>query len=135
MPPKALKRKSDEFDTSGIVTKRRKSGNTIEQFFKPLVPVSAHVDVAESGSVQLNEDQRRILSLVVEQGKSVFFTGSAGASYNRKGDKRLTCTEGTGKSLLLRAIIAALKKKYAKNPHHVAITASTGMAASNVGGA
>lgn len=42
---------------------------------------------------------------------------------------------GTGKSLLLRAIISALRKKYAKKPDSVSITASTGMAASNIGGA
>lgn len=42
---------------------------------------------------------------------------------------------GTGKSLLLRAIITGLRKKYAKHPEAVAVTASTGMAASNIGGA
>src|SRR5712672_42881 len=41
---------------------------------------------------------------------------------------------GTGKSLLLRAIIVALKKRHAKNPEAVSVTASTGMAASNIGG-
>jgi hypothetical protein len=41
---------------------------------------------------------------------------------------------GTGKSLLLRAIIAALRKKYAGKPDAVSVTASTGMAASNIGG-
>jgi hypothetical protein len=41
---------------------------------------------------------------------------------------------GTGKSLLLRAIIMALKKKHAHNPDVVSVTASTGMAASNIGG-
>lgn len=41
---------------------------------------------------------------------------------------------GTGKSLLLRAIINALRKKYAKKPEYVSVTASTGMAASNIGG-
>ena len=41
---------------------------------------------------------------------------------------------GTGKSLLLRAIIAALKKKHAKKQDVVSVTASTGMAASNIGG-
>ena len=41
---------------------------------------------------------------------------------------------GTGKSLLLRAIIAALKSKHAKKPAVVSVTASTGMAASNIGG-
>lgn len=42
---------------------------------------------------------------------------------------------GTGKSLLLKAIIAALKKKYVSKPELVSVTASTGMAASNIGGA
>lgn len=41
---------------------------------------------------------------------------------------------GTGKSLLLRAIIMALKKKHASKPEVVSVTASTGMAASNIGG-
>lgn len=41
---------------------------------------------------------------------------------------------GTGKSLLLKAIIDGLRRKYANNPEAVAVTASTGMAASNIGG-
>jgi ATP-dependent DNA helicase PIF1 len=41
---------------------------------------------------------------------------------------------GTGKSLLLRAIINALRKKHSKKPEVVSVTASTGMAASNIGG-
>lgn len=43
-------------------------------------------------------------------------------------------TSGTGKSLLLRAIISALRKKHAKKPDVISVTASTGMAASNIGG-
>lgn len=43
--------------------------------------------------------------------------------------------EGTGKSLLLRAIIEALRKKFTKNPDFLAVTASTGIAAQNIGGA
>ncbi|KAI0292857.1 PIF1-like helicase-domain-containing protein [Russula brevipes] len=58
------------------------------------------------------------MKMVVEEGKSIFFTGSA----------------GTGKSLLLKAIISALKKKHASTPEVVSVTASTGMAASNIGG-
>jgi ATP-dependent DNA helicase PIF1 len=45
-----------------------------------------------------------------------------------------TVLAGTGKSLLLRAIIMALKKKHASKPEVVSVTASTGMAASNIGG-
>jgi ATP-dependent DNA helicase PIF1 len=45
----------------------------------------------------------------------------------------LTIT-GTGKSVLLREIIAALRRKYVREPDRVAVTASTGLAACNVGG-
>jgi ATP-dependent DNA helicase PIF1 len=41
---------------------------------------------------------------------------------------------GTGKSVLLREIIKVLKKKHVKSPDAVAITASTGIAACNIGG-
>jgi ATP-dependent DNA helicase PIF1 len=41
---------------------------------------------------------------------------------------------GTGKSVLLREIIKALKKRNLKHPDAVAITASTGIAACNIGG-
>lgn len=66
----------------------------------------------------LSEEQQNVLSLVTECKKSVFFTGSA----------------GTGKSVLLREIIAALRRKYAREPDRVAVTASTGLAACNIGG-
>src|ERR1700722_15252330 len=48
----------------------------------------------------LSEEQRGILKAVVEKGKSVFFTGSA----------------GTGKSVLMKQIIAKLRDKYAREP-------------------
>jgi len=41
---------------------------------------------------------------------------------------------GTGKSVLMREIITNLRKKYAREPDRVAVTASTGLAACNVGG-
>jgi len=41
---------------------------------------------------------------------------------------------GTGKSVLLREIIRALKKAHERNPDVLAVTASTGLAACNVGG-
>lgn len=68
--------------------------------------------------VFLSEEQQHVLDLVVEKKKSVFFTGSA----------------GTGKSVLLREIITSLRKKYAREPDRIAVTASTGLAACNVGG-
>lgn len=67
--------------------------------------------------VTLSEEQQHVLQLVL-QGKSVFFTGSA----------------GTGKSVLLREIIRSLKLKYNKAIEAVAVTASTGIAACNIGG-
>ncbi|KAI6096915.1 hypothetical protein EDD16DRAFT_1499868 [Pisolithus croceorrhizus] len=60
--------------------------------------------------VVLSQEQTQILQLV-EEGKSLFYTGSA----------------GTGKSVLLREIIKSLRKRYNKSPDAIAITASTGM--------
>ncbi|GEM08896.1 mitochondrial dna helicase [Rhodotorula toruloides] len=68
--------------------------------------------------VVLSPEQQTVHKLVVEDGKNVFFTGSA----------------GTGKSVLLREIISSLKRKYKANADAVAVTASTGMAACNIGG-
>lgn len=69
----------------------------------------------EPAVIELSEEQQKILDKV-KDGKSLFFTGSA----------------GTGKSVLLRAIIAALQKMHGK--HAVAVTAPTGIAAVNIGG-
>ncbi|KAK9367319.1 PIF1-like helicase-domain-containing protein [Lipomyces kononenkoae] len=66
----------------------------------------------------LSEEQKLVIRLVCEEKKSVFFTGSA----------------GTGKSVLLREIISALRKNYGRDSESVAVTASTGLAACNVGG-
>lgn len=68
--------------------------------------------------VFLSDEQRSVLNLVAEQKKSVFFTGSA----------------GTGKSVLLRETIKVLRDKYKREPDRVAVTASTGLAACNIGG-
>lgn len=68
--------------------------------------------------VFLSEEQQQVLNLVVEQKNSVFFTGSA----------------GTGKSVLLREIISSLRRKFQREPDRVAVTASTGLAACNIGG-
>jgi ATP-dependent DNA helicase PIF1 len=60
----------------------------------------------------LSDEQKAVMKSVLEEGKSVFFTGSA----------------GTGKSVLMRAIIAQLKHRFRKEPDRIAITASTGLA-------
>jgi ATP-dependent DNA helicase PIF1 len=66
----------------------------------------------------LSEEQQKVHNLVVEKGKSIFFTGSA----------------GTGKSVLLREIISSLRSKFRKEQDRIAVTASTGLAACNIGG-
>ncbi len=64
----------------------------------------------------LHEDQRRLFDQVINGRANLFFTGSA----------------GTGKSVLLRAIIAEYKRKYGKEKIYV--TATTGLAATQIGG-
>lgn len=68
--------------------------------------------------VFLSDEQKKVFNLVTEERKSVFFTGSA----------------GTGKSVLMREIIRGLRDKHKFEPERVAVTASTGLAACNVGG-
>lgn len=68
--------------------------------------------------VFLSEEQKKVFNLVTEERRSVFFTGSA----------------GTGKSVLMREIIRGLRDKHKFEPERVAVTASTGLAACNVGG-
>ena len=70
-----------------------------------------------SASISLSQEQNYILKLA-QEGKSLFYTGSA----------------GTGKSVLLREIIKALRKKYVSIPDAVAVTASTGVLNSLVRG-
>lgn len=78
--------------------------------------VKSHV--VRQSAISLSNEQELVKELVCDNGKSVFFTGPA----------------GTGKSVLMRAIIAQLKKKFAKDPERLAVTASTGLAACNIGG-
>lgn len=81
-------------------------------------PRMAGVRRKEVPKTHLSAEQKAILRLVVDEGKSVFYTGSA----------------GTGKSVLLRECIRELKSKHARQPERIAVTASTGLAACNIGG-
>ena len=63
----------------------------------------------------LSKEQESIIKLA-ENGHNIFYTGSA----------------GTGKSILLREMIKVLKGLYGRE--NVAVTASTGLAACNIGG-
>ncbi|KAF7616188.1 hypothetical protein AFLA_009686 [Aspergillus flavus NRRL3357] len=77
-----------------------------------------HRPRAKIAPLFLSDEQKHVLNAVVEQGKSIFFTGSA----------------GTGKSVLMREIIKKLRDKYRREPDRVAVTASTGLAACNIEG-
>jgi len=79
---------------------------------------AAPVPPPKPAPISLSTEQRHVLDLVVEKNASVFFTGPAGA----------------GKSVLMRAIIQELREKYRHDPERVAVTASTGLAACNIGG-
>lgn len=74
----------------------------------------------EEFMIGMNEEQCAVLRLV-DDGHNVFFTGSA----------------GTGKTFLLERIIALMKKKYVTKDafrRRVAISATTGVAATHIGG-
>lgn len=76
------------------------------------------VSVKTVEPIFLSTEQKQVLELVTKKSQSVFFTGPA----------------GTGKSVLMRSIITDLKRKWARNPERLAVTASTGLAACNIGG-
>ena len=70
---------------------------------------------AAAGLDELTDEQLRVVARV-EEGASIFYTGCA----------------GTGKSFLLSKIVQRLYQLHGKK--HVAVTASTGMAACNIAG-
>ncbi|KAI8982211.1 hypothetical protein BDF20DRAFT_457549 [Mycotypha africana] len=74
------------------------------------------VQSAEGLYQGLNDEQKRIHDWIVAEKENALITGSA----------------GTGKSVLLKAIISTVRSKYADN--EVAVTASTGIAALNIDG-
>lgn len=115
-----------------IVTSTQRSSNkrsTVSQFSFPLTkklkPVrpsssSSQMNQNSSGSgspaIELTAEQQTVIDLIVSQRKNVFYTGSA----------------GTGKSVVLRELVRQLRARYGESA--VAITASTGLAAVNIGG-
>lgn len=71
---------------------------------------------SSTGSGGLSSEQSEVLDAVMFGHKNVFFTGSA----------------GTGKSFLLKTMIRRLRMRY--GPSAIGVTASTGLAATNIGG-
>lgn len=102
--------------TSSIPSEPAKQAR-LGAFLTP-APSTHYHDDKKKTEPPLSDEQTAILNMVLRDKKSIFFTGSA----------------GTGKSRLLRAIIAALRKKYEKKPEQLAVCASTGIAAQNIGG-
>lgn len=78
--------------------------------------VKPKVEVEVSSDVSLSKEQNVVLTQVIDKKKNVFYTGSA----------------GTGKSVVLRQLVKRLKAKYGSSL--VGVTASTGLAACNIGG-
>lgn len=74
-----------------------------------------HKETSETDEMGLSSQQRAVLEMALS-GVSLFYSGAA----------------GTGKSYLLGIMIGELRKKY--GDHAVTVTASTGLAAINVGG-
>lgn len=98
---------------------KKAHASTLAADMKTSMETSRMNSNAPIAPIFLTEEQRQILSMVVDEGRNIFFTGAA----------------GTGKSVLLRRIISELRGKYRrKGTQAVAITASTGLAACNIGG-
>lgn len=92
---------------------------TQREGFSDTESLAAKLNLAPSTKVvvpmRLSKEQEDVIHLA-ETGHNLFYTGCA----------------GTGKSVLLREMIKVLKRMY--GPEGVAITASTGLAACNIGG-
>jgi len=59
----------------------------ISHYFPPLYPVSSNSNEGESQPVPLNDEQKMVLKMVVDEEKNVFFTGAAGAFFPRSRDR------------------------------------------------
>ncbi len=118
---------SSKFPWNTTASAVKEQQKQLRQGHRKLIKDHEGGEVAKSNSkkrkeavnkVFLSNEQKSVLDLVVDKNKSVFFTGSA----------------GTGKSVLLREIIQVLRSRYNRETDRVAVTASTGLAACNVGG-
>ena len=113
------------FDAATALTLANPRSSTVTRI-KPPAPVLSdytkiHSVVSTSykpiADPPLNPEQERVLQLVLT-GRNVFLTGSA----------------GVGKSFLLRHIMAVLKARCYTGGDSIAVTASTGIAASHISG-
>lgn len=109
----APRRRLSPWDTTIVSSKKMKNPRLKET--KSLSSGSNPYAFSPS-KIKLSEEQNNVVDLVVNEGKNVFYTGSA----------------GTGKSILLKELVSRLTMKYGVSA--VAVTASTGLAAVNIGG-
>lgn len=96
------------------------------------IDAPAQPELPTPQEIQLSPEQQHVLDMV-KQGKSVFFTGSAGLSsdFAREIHHLIEKRSGTGKSVLLREII---KLRGGRPSVRLGVTASTGIASVNIGG-
>jgi ATP-dependent DNA helicase PIF1 len=99
------------------VNKENSNINKLSDHYLPVEKRKSNLLKAKENKLKdfLNEEQKKVYNLVIQK-KNIFFTGSA----------------GTGKSFLLQRIIRSLENLQGKEK--VAITATTGIAAINIGG-
>lgn len=87
----------------------------VSKRIRPLTRKLSNVGKVEE-TISLTAEQEAVLDLVLRKRANVFYTGCA----------------GTGKSIILKTLIAKLHGLYGKEA--IAITASTGLAAATIGG-
>ena len=58
-----------------------KQSRKISSYFLPLHHAPSRLEENENQPVPLNGEQRKVLEMVVDEGKNVFFTGAAGARH------------------------------------------------------
>lgn len=99
-----------------LVSRKSKAAKFHEES-KPQVKINPEweLDNDKNKKIVLSQEQYKVIT-AAERGESIFFTGAA----------------GTGKSVVLRSIIDLMKSRY--DPAQVAVCATTGMAALNIGG-
>lgn len=107
-PTRSLKRSMSPQPLQGLKLK-------VSKRIKPLSRKFSNVEKVEE-KISLTAEQESVLDLVLKKRLNIFYTGCA----------------GTGKSIILRTLIAKLNGLYGKEA--IAITASTGLAAATIGG-
>jgi len=106
-----------KLETIEDIKKESPNINTLENYYLPNNKTKQELFKFQNNRLNefLNEEQRKVIDLVTQK-KSIFFTGSA----------------GTGKSFLLQRIIGSLEILNGKQSF--VVTATTGIAAVNIGG-